>query len=237
MVEREIDKDIAKTDNKYAKLLKGRVARKVVKQTVSTMLPHLSTLLMLEIQVMTTVYGVTFIGAREQIDRQLTNRGDIPKEDTWGAASYLAKKVLSCIGDLFRGAKDIQMYLNFLARLIAKSIPPERIQQVVAAQEEFEEQKRAAEADEAERAAAAAEGRPFVKKTRAGPKKIEGYTDLAKEMMTSVIWTTPLGLPVVQPYRKGKRKQVHTRLQTVYISDPNIQSGGESGWRALRLGR
>jgi DNA-directed RNA polymerase len=34
MVEREIELDIAKTDNKYAKMLKGRVARKVVKQTV-----------------------------------------------------------------------------------------------------------------------------------------------------------------------------------------------------------
>jgi len=39
--------------------------------------------------------------------------------------------------------------------------------------------------------------------------------------MTSVVWTTPLGLPIVQPYRKTKRKQIMTSLQTVYISDPN----------------
>ena len=32
-----------------------------------------------------------------------------------------------------------------------------------------------------------------------------------KEQMTSVIWTTPLGLPIVQPYRQVKRKQIHTR--------------------------
>ena len=42
--------------------------------------------------------------------------------------------------------------------------------------------------------------------------------------MSAVIWTTPLGLPVVQPYRKQLKKQVMTALQTVYISDPNQPS-------------
>ncbi|KAJ3552187.1 hypothetical protein NP233_g12940 [Leucocoprinus birnbaumii] len=44
---------------------------------------------------------------------------------------------------------------------------------------------------------------------------------LRKSLMSSVIWTTPLGLPIVQPYRKTVRKQIMTALQTVYISDPN----------------
>lgn len=39
--------------------------------------------------------------------------------------------------------------------------------------------------------------------------------------MATVVWTTPLGLPIVQPYRKTKRKQITTALQTVFISDPN----------------
>lgn len=42
---------------------------------------------------MTTVYGVTAIGARAQIERQLEDRGDIPREKTWGFAIYLASKV------------------------------------------------------------------------------------------------------------------------------------------------
>ena len=46
---------------------------------------------------MTTVYGVTFIGARDQIERQLKDRGDIPPEMCWLGASYLAKKVLASI--------------------------------------------------------------------------------------------------------------------------------------------
>jgi DNA-directed RNA polymerase len=48
-----------------------------------------------------------------------------------------------------------------------------------------------------------------------------------KEQMTSVIWTTPLGLPIVQPYRKTARKQVMTAIQSVFISDPNVPAEGE----------
>jgi DNA-directed RNA polymerase, mitochondrial len=44
---------------------------------------------------MTTVYGVTFVGARDQIEKQLKDRRDIPDEDCWGASSYVAKKVKS----------------------------------------------------------------------------------------------------------------------------------------------
>lgn len=45
-----------------------------------------------------------------------------------------------------------------------------------------------------------------------------------------MIWTTPMGLPIVQPYRKTKRRQVYTSLQSVYISDPNIPSAGMKFW-------
>jgi DNA-directed RNA polymerase len=41
---------------------------------------------------MTTVYGVTFVGARDQIEKQLKERKDLNEEDSWPAASYLAKK-------------------------------------------------------------------------------------------------------------------------------------------------
>jgi DNA-directed RNA polymerase len=104
--------------------------------------------------------------------------------------------VLSCIGDLFSGAKAIMDWLTVSARLIARSIPPSRV----------------AEASDL---------------LAALPKKANtsgAKTRLAKELMTSVIWTTPLGLPVVQPYRKAVKKQVMTALQTVYITDPNAPS-------------
>lgn len=203
MVEKQIELDIAKGD-KYAQLLTGKVSRKVVKQTVSLHSLEQINMSNNEVfgKVMTTVYGVTFIGARDQIEKQLRDRKDIPEEDCWLAASYLAKKVLACIGDLFSGAKGIQTWLNLCARLISKAIPQERI-------------------------AEAMEGEVRKKRPNGRAPKALPATRLKKEQMTSVVWTTPLGLPIVQPYRKTKRKQIMTSLQTVFISDPNSPAEGK----------
>ena len=77
MVEKRMQADLERDpDNKFAKLLVGKISRKVVKQTV-----------------MTTVYGVTFVGAREQIEKQLRERGDIPTEACYLAAAYVTKQV------------------------------------------------------------------------------------------------------------------------------------------------
>ncbi|EJF55919.1 DNA/RNA polymerase [Dichomitus squalens LYAD-421 SS1] len=176
MVEKQIEEDIKK-DDPIAKLLEGKVSRKVVKQTV-----------------MTTVYGVTYVGARDQIERQLKDRGDIPAEMCWSASAYLAKNVLASIGDLFKGAKDIQNWLNLCARLIAKAIPQDRLVQSFTEPE-----------------------KPNARSRKKEPR-------WKKEQMTSVVWTTPLGLPIVQPYRAVKRKQVMTSIQTVFISDPTSPS-------------
>lgn len=167
----------AKQGLKAAILLDGMIARKVVKQTV-----------------MTTVYGVTFVGAKNQIAKQLSERG-LAAEVVWETAAYLAKKVLYSIGDLFAGAESIQRWLKDSALLIARSIPPERLHAVTAGED-------------------SETGKPTLK---TGP-------NVSREMMTSVIWTTPLGLPVVQPYRKDIRKQIKTSLQTIFIQDPNLAS-------------
>ena len=61
-------------------------------------------------------------------------------------------------------------------------------------------------------------------------KKDTGKDDTTrwrKEQMTAVVWTTPLGLPIVQPYRKIKRKQIIASVQSVFISDPNAPAEGE----------
>ncbi|CAO1616183.1 unnamed protein product [Parajaminaea phylloscopi] len=158
-----------------AALLKDKVTRKVVKQTV-----------------MTTVYGVTFIGAKNQVARQLVARGDIPADQIYAASLYLARRILSSIGNLFAGAQRIQWWLSESARLIAKSIPAERLDYALN------------EADEAN-------PRPLASR-------------LALEQMTSVIWTSPVGLPIVQPYRKTKKAQVSTALQTVFLKDPKANT-------------
>lgn len=183
-----IDAEGKKPDgNPYAALLQGRITRKVVKQTV-----------------MTTVYGVTFIGAKAQVVKQLAARGDLTEDQLWNAGTYLAAKILNSIGDLFSGAEKIQNWLTESAKLIAKSIPPERLQY-------------------AAKRVARATGRinQHVRENR-----------LEKEQMTSVMWTTPLGLPVVQPYRKQKKRQVSTAVQTLFLTDPRATAEVAPGKQA-----
>jgi DNA-directed RNA polymerase len=193
----EIVNQDAEAGKVYAQIAQCKITRKVVKQTV-----------------MTTVYGVTFIGAKEQIAKQLLARGEINREYIYHVSGYIASTVLSCIGDLFSGAKAIQDWLTLSARMICKSFPLERAPDSV---------------------------RPLTAKYTGNDdgvvldKSGKVVTRVQKEAMTSVIWTTPLGLPVVQPYRKTTRKQVATALQSVYISDPNAVSEVASGKQASAM--
>ncbi|PWN33314.1 DNA/RNA polymerase [Meira miltonrushii] len=185
LVIKAIDKDIEQGHDVAGKL-KGKVTRKVVKQTV-----------------MTTVYGVTFIGAKDQVMRQLSDRGDIAAEELWSCASYLARTILTCIGDLFAGAEAIQNWLTKSATLIAKSIPAHRVQ--------YTRFSKSAENKEEENDLPAS-------------KKMTKSKMISNEQMTSVIWSSPLGLPIVQPYRKVVRKQVATAMQSVFLHDPQLST-------------
>ena len=113
-----------------AKFLTTRIGRKVVKQTV-----------------MTSVYGVTFIGARAQIHRQLVDltRGEpnVSEEMLFKCSSLLARETLNALAQTFSGAKAVMTWLARVASFVAKRT-----------------------------------GKP-------------------------ITWRTPLGLPVLQPYRSS----------------------------------
>lgn len=94
------DRD-AVAGNKTAKSLEGFIQRKVIKQTV-----------------MTTVYGVTRYGARQQIARQLAAKG-FSDNAVWQAAQYLASKTFDSIGQMFNKSRLIQDWLNECAYVIA----------------------------------------------------------------------------------------------------------------------
>ncbi|CAM6076268.1 unnamed protein product [Sphagnum tenellum] len=129
-----------------AQLLNGQIDRKLVKQTV-----------------MTSVYGVTFVGAQIQILSRLKERGLLADSiDMYRAAAYAAKVTLDALGEMFKEARCIMVWLGDCAKIIASA----------------------------------------------------GHT---------VKWTTPLGLPVVQPYRKDTRQLVKTSLQVLALrsSDEN----------------
>jgi hypothetical protein len=90
-----------------AHTLLGEVDRKLVKQTV-----------------MTTVYGVTHLGAQEQCFSRLVERGwnaNDPK--TKAAAKYAAQQTLHAVGDTFTQPKAIMKWLADAASVRAKSSP------------------------------------------------------------------------------------------------------------------
>ncbi|KAF9439303.1 DNA-directed RNA polymerase [Entomortierella beljakovae] len=178
-VERLLEKQAAE-GVEQAITLSGKVTRKIVKQTV-----------------MTNVYGVTFIGARAQIENRLKETEGIPEDQVRTLSTYLTQQVFASIGEMFSGARAIQDWLAESARRIAKSVPMSVLNP---------------ETDE------------IVESQTGKRKKKSTKQTIADQQMSSVIWTTPLNLPIVQPYRKMEHKQVKTSLQSVTIKDPSQAS-------------
>ncbi|KAF6013778.1 hypothetical protein HII13_001025 [Brettanomyces bruxellensis] len=153
IVQQMVDED-AEKGVPDARRTQNIITRKLVKQTV-----------------MTSVYGVTYVGARAQIVKRLKEI-DFDEDHLSDCSAYLTDKVLKAIRKLFDGAHAIQDWLALAAKRISKSI------------------------------------------------RLDIDVNDDTEYISSVIWTSPLGLPVVQPYRKFKSRQIHTNLQTMVINDP-----------------
>ncbi|KAJ1396312.1 mitochondrial single-subunit RNA polymerase, partial [Ochromonadaceae sp. CCMP2298] len=132
-----------------ARLVQDVVNRKVIKQTV-----------------MTSVYGVTRVGARAQIEARLKEKlhsdqnaiiSPESEKEIYAAAQYLAGLTLDSLAEMFKSARDIMDWLGQCAKLVSVQ----------------------------ERA---------------------------------MSWVTPLGLPVIQPYRKVHLHTVSTVLQTITLT-------------------
>lgn len=132
-----------------ARLVHGVVNRKVIKQTV-----------------MTSVYGVTRIGARAQVQARLEEKllsepGTVvtpeKEKELFEASRYVANLTLDSLAEMFSSAREIMDWLADCAALVASQ----------------------------------------------------------GQMMS---WITPLGLPVMQPYRKSGTHTVRTILQTITLS-------------------
>lgn len=104
----DINKETDSKSVEIAQSLKGNVTRKVIKQTV-----------------MTSVYGVTFIGARQQIQKQLKDKKLYETNgELYRASQYLAKVTIKCIGDLFKDANKIKNWFTKCAKIVAHSNDP-----------------------------------------------------------------------------------------------------------------
>ena len=188
-----------------AMVIDGRLTRKWVKQPV-----------------MTNVYGVTFFGAKEQVRKQLHtlfSQPHVPRDmSSHRIALYVATRIFMALGSMFRGAQAIQRWLGVCAERISLSVAPEQIGPGVPV--------------------------PTSKmKSLSGPKrhralkrqrqmKEAGFgtemsnlrlRDEANPMFKSaVVWTTPLRMPVIQPYRTPPPSCVRTKIQDIGIVDPAV---------------
>ena len=186
MVKAEISEEAAQ-GSEMARLLDGRLTRKIVKQPV-----------------MTNVYGVTFRGARAQVLKQLEEAfTDFPNTMSINrllASSYIAHKIFKSLSDMFKGAHDLQHWLATCAIRISNSLSPEQLEWVE---------------NEAGRVA---EPSKYRKKPVGGRKRKPRQET---SFRTPVIWTTPLKMPVVQPYRGYAIEEVMTNLQKIHLSVPS----------------
>lgn len=156
--------------------------------------------------VMTNVYGVTFAGAKKQVLRQIDALYPKFEQETGLDAtmcsSYLALKIFSALSTMFKGAHDIQHWLGEIGGRVCRALTVEQLDQIAAAHATPE----------------SILGKP---KSKSKAKSAVTKQDLLDLCRSTIIWTTPLRMPVVQPYRKNSQKLVATCMQTLVLSNPH----------------
>jgi DNA-directed RNA polymerase len=211
-----VDNDLKK-DVPEAILMKNRVNRKLVKQTV-----------------MTNTYGVTFIGARRQVNNRLkearvSDPTPLSDDEIQKCGFYITKLIFQSMEKMFSGAKNTQMWLNKAAKMISMSVDADQLSEKELAVTELlmkrgliksaEELKRerapksdslidSATLDRDELDFEILEPDDYCP-TSVVPASLEKKT---VSRMQSVTWTTPIGLPIVQPYRYFKTQDVSIYL-------------------------
>ncbi|KAK3294471.1 uncharacterized protein B0H64DRAFT_400819 [Chaetomium fimeti] len=180
LVQEEVAKDL-EAGNDFAKAVDGKITRKVVKQTV-----------------MTNVYGVTFVGAKKQVQKQLDSLYPDIEQETGVAstvlASYLAAKVFLALSTMFRGAHDIQNWLGEIGGRVCRAMTPEQLERVAGMSGEAVKPKKTS-------------------------KKLDVEDEMAAQFRNTLVWTTPLRMPVVQPYRKSGTRMISTCLQDLVLTN------------------
>ncbi|PVI03599.1 DNA/RNA polymerase [Periconia macrospinosa] len=174
--------------NPKALLIKDKVTRKVVKRTV-----------------MTNVYGVTYMGAKLQVLGELKdmfpNFTPTKEISSLGkVAMYIVQKIFYALGQIFNGAQEIQYWLGACGSRITTSLSPEQVQRIK---------------DHHKGILRGYDGKPTAKLNSVTAKKLKKDSETFK---TSIIWTTPLKMPVVQPYRKDGTVGIQTKFQNITVT-------------------
>ncbi|OAA80218.1 DNA-directed RNA polymerase, bacteriophage type [Akanthomyces lecanii RCEF 1005] len=151
--------------------------------------------------VMTNVYGVTFAGAKKQVCKQIDALyPDLGKQcgiPNLMLSTYIARHVFTALATMFRGAHDIQYWLGEIGGRVCRALTPAQLQHI---------------ADEYSNGSASTKTGKAGKVSKAGKS---GFDELTKQFRSTVVWTTPLRMPVAQPYRKTTAKEIRTCLQSL----------------------
>jgi DNA-directed RNA polymerase len=173
-----------------ASFINGHITRRVVKRTV-----------------MTNVYGVTFMGAKAQVEDELRSLFPNFKEtDTvkslGSVALYIAFKIFEALGKIFNGAQEIQHWLGECGDRITTSLTAEQVKKI-------------GERAEGEGVSYDSQFKKPKKVTKAEATRMNKHLETFR---TSIIWTTPLKMPIVQPYRKDTVQMIKTKLQHITVA-------------------
>lgn len=154
--------------------------------------------------VMTKVYGVTKYGARLQIEARLREFGLVPSDDIQQASSYLTSLVMESIRALFVRAQAIQDWLTRTARDIGRAVP-DSVARHYGYSDDTLVRTRPGDTE--------SYSTPWLV-SRSRPSEVSRYPQ------TSVMWTTPLGLQVCQPYLHTESFELRTCLQSMSLRKP-----------------
>ncbi|KAG7137864.1 DNA-directed RNA polymerase like protein [Verticillium longisporum] len=154
--------------------------------------------------VMTNVYGVTFQGAKKQVLKQLDAiYPNLPIESGISSmmlASYIATLIFKALSSMFRGAHDIQYWLGEIGGRVCRALSAEQLERI------------------------AADGiivsPSSVNRFKITEKKESSTDDLLAQFRATIVWTTPLRMPVAQPYRKSGTRIIKTSLQDLSLTVP-----------------
>ncbi|KGG51395.1 DNA-directed RNA polymerase [Mitosporidium daphniae] len=219
------------TGSSTAMLSRAEIARWIL--SPESGLPSAITRKIVKQSVMTSVYGVTLYGATQQIYKRLVEvaapRTSAAAADSSGAqvqgnnrhmrqaARYIASLVFSSLGSMFDRSRRIQAWLTEVVTLVTASVPREWVARYFGVDTTQE--------------LTTLPPRSFngpVEDILAGNKRPFAPSGLLRQFLntkegdavyprTLMAWTSPLGFPVVQPYREAEKVVVPTPLQMVTL--------------------
>jgi DNA-directed RNA polymerase len=187
-------------------VLRDHITRKFIKQIVMTNVYGATVSWAHKKIIMANVYGSTLLRPHKQIVDKLCETPGVEHDKAQRYSIYLTHKVFDFLSQMFTGAHALRGWLFEAARRISESVHAQVLKQP-------SKSKKASEKDKNN-----AKGTTKTKDENAEETK-NAYSEQDETLPTTcVIWTTPLGLPIVQPYRHRYVRWVSNVAANGYVT-------------------